>query len=404
MNGAESLIRTAVEAGLEVCFANPGTTEMPVVAALDAVEGMRGVLCVHETVVTGAADGYGRMAGKPALTLLHLGPGFANGIANLHNARRAGTPLINLIGEHATWHIVADAPLTSDIEGLARPVSAWVGRSASADGMAGDMAAALEAASQGSGQVATLILPHDLQLAAAEGAAALPPAGKRAEVSGARIDAAVQALKQEGAILFLGDSGVSEVGMLAAGRIVQATGAKLMAERANRRAERGHGLPGLSYLPYLPEQAMEALAGFKSITFAGSKDPVSFFGYEGFPSHMVPESCAKVRLADPGEDVAAALEAVADALGADAYRPDASTERPALPSGPPDGRGYLHGDRRAAARRRGPGRRGDHQRLGLPRPLPERPALLPADHHRRGHRSWPGLRHRGPRSVRRTAR
>ena len=339
MNGAESLIKTAVEAGIEVCFANPGTTEMPVVAAMDTVDGMRGVLCVHETVVTGAADGYGRMAGKPALTLLHLGPGFANGIANLHNARRAGTPLINLIGEHATWHIAADAPLTSDIEGLAGPVSAWVGRSESADGMAGDLVAALEAATDGGGKIATLILPHDLQLAAAKGGASLPSTGRRAEVPGARIDAAAAALQRDGAVLFLGDAGLSEAAMLAAGRIVQATGATLMAERAARRAERGQGLPGLRYLPYLPEQAMEALAGFSTIVFAGSKDPVSFFGYEGFPSYMVPEGCEKVRLAEADEDIAAALEAVAEALGAGPYQPVPAAERPALPSGSLDAEG-----------------------------------------------------------------
>src|SRR5712671_1260792 len=126
MNGAESLIRTALDAGIEVCFANPGTTEMPLVAALDAVEGMRAVLGLFEGVCTGAADGYARMADKPALTLTHLGPGFANGIANLHNARRARSPVVNLIGDQATWHLVADAPLTSDIMSLATPVSGWV--------------------------------------------------------------------------------------------------------------------------------------------------------------------------------------------------------------------------------------------------------------------------------------
>src|SRR5215831_17940856 len=146
MNGAESLIRTAVGAGVEVCFANPGTTEMPLVAALDTVAGVRAVLGLFEGVCTGAADGYGRMAEKPAMTLLHLGPGFANGIANLHNARRARSPIVNLIGDHATWHLAADAPLTSDIESLARPVSAWLRRNLSASNLPGDVAEAIEAA------------------------------------------------------------------------------------------------------------------------------------------------------------------------------------------------------------------------------------------------------------------
>ena len=125
MNGAESLIRTAIAAGVEVCFANPGTTEMPLVLAIDAIPGIRAILGLFEGVCTGAADGYARMAGKPAFTLLHMGPGFANGIANLHNARRARSPVVNLIGDHATWHLEADAPLTSDIVSLARPVSSW---------------------------------------------------------------------------------------------------------------------------------------------------------------------------------------------------------------------------------------------------------------------------------------
>ena len=146
MNGAESLMRTATAAGIEVCFANPGTTEMPLVSALDTVPGPRAVLGLFEGVCTGAADGYGRMAGVPALTLLHLGPGFANGIANLHNARRAHTPVVNLIGDHATWHAQVDAPLAADIESLARPVSAWVRRVGSAGQLAQDFAEAVRAA------------------------------------------------------------------------------------------------------------------------------------------------------------------------------------------------------------------------------------------------------------------
>src|SRR5712692_10559322 len=163
MNGAESLLRTALAAGVEVCFANPGTTEMPLVAALDTVPGMRAVLGLFEGVCTGAADGYARVKGKPALTLLHLGPGFANGIAYLHDARRARSPIVNLVGDMATWHLPADAPLTSDILALAKPVSAWVRRNSSAETLAADMADAIAAAAALPGQIATLIAPHDCQ-------------------------------------------------------------------------------------------------------------------------------------------------------------------------------------------------------------------------------------------------
>ena len=168
MNGAESLIRTAIAAGVEVCFANPGTTEMPIVAALDAVDGLRPILGLFEGVCTGAADGYGRMAEKPAMTLLHLGPGFANGIANLHNARRARSPIVNLIGDHATWHVAADAPLTSDIVSLATPVSGWVQSVRSAASLASTTAQAIAAAGRAPGQVATLIIPSDCQWDPAE--------------------------------------------------------------------------------------------------------------------------------------------------------------------------------------------------------------------------------------------
>src|SRR5712692_8208389 len=173
MNGAESLIHTALAAGVELCLANPGTTEMPLVMALDRVPGMRAVLGLFEGVCTGAADGYARMADRPALTLLHLGPGFANGIANLHNARRARSPIVNVIGDQATWHRAADAPLTSDIVSLANPVSGWVREVRSATNLAADTAAAIAAAGRAPGKVATLIVPSDCQWSPAGDAA--PP-------------------------------------------------------------------------------------------------------------------------------------------------------------------------------------------------------------------------------------
>ena len=193
MNGAECLMQTARDAGIDVCFANPGTTEMPLVAAMDSVPGLRAILGLFEGVCTGAADGYGRMTDRAAMTLLHLGPGFANGIANLHNARRAGSPVVNLVGDHTTSHAAYDAPLTSDILSLARPVSGWLHTNGSAKELAADFAAAVAAAVGPPSQVATLIIPADCQWEAAEGPVPIrPPGGPR--VDGARVEAAAEAL------------------------------------------------------------------------------------------------------------------------------------------------------------------------------------------------------------------
>ncbi|MDQ3470016.1 MAG: thiamine pyrophosphate-binding protein, partial [Actinomycetota bacterium] len=162
MNGAQAMIRTLVDCGVTTCFANPGTSEMHFVAALDAVEEMRAVLGLFEGVATGAADGYARMTGTPAATLLHLGPGLGNGLANLHNARRAATPMVNIVGDHALGHARFDAPLQSDIDTVARNVSAWIGRPTSPAELGGATAEAVAAASTPPGQVATLILPADV--------------------------------------------------------------------------------------------------------------------------------------------------------------------------------------------------------------------------------------------------
>ena len=320
MNGAEAAIRTAIEAGVELCFANPGTTEMPVVTALDSVPGLRAVLGLQENVVTGAADGYGRMAGKPALTLLHLGPGFANGIANLHNARRARTPIVNMIGEHATWHAEADAPLASDIESLASPVSAWVRRFDIAEDMADDMAEAIAEAASAAGQISTLILPHDLQLAVPHDHAMPKVARPRSPVPDARLRDAAAALGKAGSLLFLGNSAMTERGLKAAARVAEASGAAMMSQMSNARVERGAGLPAFGKLPYLPEQALEALAPYRRLILAGAKSPVAFFGWPGMPSSMVPEGCEVIMLAEPDDDIVGALEALADHLGAAAYQ------------------------------------------------------------------------------------
>ncbi len=317
MNGAESLIRTLIDAGVNVCFANPGTTEMPMVRAIDEIDGMRAILCLFEGVCTGAADGYARMSDKPGLTLLHLGPGFANGVAYLHDARRARSPIINLIGEHATWHMAADAPLNSDIESLARPVSAWVRRNKSAEELAGDVADAIEAASIKPGRIATLIIPHDCQMDAADGtvaARAIPPPPK---VDADAVRQAVEALScDEPKVLFLGGYALRERGLKAAARIVAATGCSLMCETFPARWERGAGTPVIERLPYFPEQAIAAISAYNSVVLAGARSPVSFFGYPGSPSYFISPRQRQMTLATPDDDVIEALESLADALGA----------------------------------------------------------------------------------------
>jgi acetolactate synthase-1/2/3 large subunit len=317
MTGAESLIRTLIDAGVNVCFANPGTTEMPMVRAIDEMTGMRAVLCLFEGVCTGAADGYARMSGKPGLTLLHLGPGFANGIAYLHDARRARSPIINLIGDHATWHLPADAPLTSDIESLARPVSSWVRRNKSAEELAGDAAEAIVAAARKPGQIATLIIPHDCQLEPANGAAAVRAITPPPNVSEDAVEQAVEVLRRdEPKVLFLGGHAMRERGLKAAARIAAATGCKLMCETFPARWERGVGTPLIERLPYFPEMAITALSPYKSVVLAGARPPVSFFGYPGVPSYIISPEQRQATLATPDEEVVDALEALADALGA----------------------------------------------------------------------------------------
>lgn len=317
MNGAESLARTLTGAGVEVCFANPGTSEMHFVAALDRVEGLRCVLGLFEGVVTGAADGYARMAEKPASTLLHLGPGLANGLANIHNARRANTPMVNIVGDHATYHKEYDAPLTSDVEGVARPFSHWVRTSADSRSVARDGAAAVAAAITPPGRISTLILPADASWDEADGPAPLPPVEARAAVAPEAIAAAARALRSgEPAVLFLSGPALREPGLTLAGRIAAATGARLLAQTHNARVERGAGRVTVEFLPYPVDAALAALAGTSHLLLVGAKAPVAFFAYPGKPSELSPEQCEVHTLATPGEDVVGALEALADELDA----------------------------------------------------------------------------------------
>lgn len=336
MNGAESLVRTLVASDVTVCFTNPGTSEMHFVAALDSVPGMRCVLGLFEGVVTGAADGYYRLADKPASTLLHLGPGLGNGLANLHNAKKARSGIVNIVGEHATYHVGYDAPLTSDIEGVARPMSHWVKTSPKAEGIAADGALAVEAARTAPGQIATLVLPADTAWnPAGEVVTAAAPA-PRAPVSEDAVKAAAKALASgEPAVLMLGGIALRERALELAGRIAAKTGCRLSAEGQNTRLQRGAGRVQVGRVPYVVEQALAYLKGTRRMVLCGAKRPVAFFAYPNKPSVLTPEDCEVTTLATVDQDLEGALEALATELGALGTAPAhvAEAKRPEKPTG-----------------------------------------------------------------------
>jgi len=336
MNGAESLLRTLVASGVEVCFGNPGTSEMHFVAALDRVDGMRAVLGLFEGAVTGMADGYGRMAEKPAATLLHLGPGLANGLANLHNARRAGTPVVNIVGDHATYHAQYDAPLASDVHGFARPVSAWVHASASSRTVASDGARAVQAALQYPGQIATLILPADTAWLDADRPAPALPKPEPAIVANEAIDHAAAALRSgRKTMMLIRGAALKERGLAAAGRIAAATGARLACDTFAPRSQRGAGRVEVERVPYFAEQIVDFMQGTEQLILVGAKHPVSFFAYPNKPSWCTPEDCWILHLAHPHEDDTLALEALVDAVKAPKQPSHVGVLRkPDIPSGP----------------------------------------------------------------------
>jgi acetolactate synthase-1/2/3 large subunit len=335
MNGAESLVLTLAGAGIDTCFSNPGTSEMHFVAALDSISGVRPILGLFEGAVTGMADGYGRMAEKPAATLLHLGPGLANGLANLHNARRASTPIVNIVGDHATYHAQYDAPLASDIAGFARPVSGWIHSSVSARTVASDGARAVAAAWSPPGQIATLILPADTAWNEAEGPASPLPRPIPAQVSDAAVDRVAQALRsgKKTAILLRG-AVLGEASLAVAGRIAAATGARLMCDTFAPRLARGAGRVAIERIPYFAEQILESLAEVEQLILVGAKPPVSFFAYPGKPSWCLPEGASVLHLAHAHEDGVSALEALASTLRAPLTgAPVAAFALPDAPSG-----------------------------------------------------------------------
>ena len=334
MNGAQALIRSLVDGGVDVCFSNPGTSEMHFVAALDQVPQMRGVLCLFEGVATGAADGYGRMTGRPAAVLLHLGPGLANGLANLHNARRARTPLVNVVGDHAGYHKAYDSPLESDIDALAGTVSGWVRRSRRPEDVGADAAAAVAAARTSPGQIATLVLPADTSWSAGGAVAAPLPGVAPAAVPGDAVAAVAAVLTSgEPCALLVGGAATRTRSLVAASRVAAAVGAELLCETFPARWDRGAGRPAVERLPRAGDQVTRRLAGIRHLVLVGARSPVSFFAYPDQPSDLVPEGCRVHQLGTVADDLAGALEALAELVGAPAEAVRQPAVRPELPTG-----------------------------------------------------------------------
>lgn len=337
MNGADRLCETLLAGGIDVCFANPGTSEMHFVAALDRQPRMRCLLGLFEGVVTGAADGYARMAERPAATLLHLGPGLANGLANLHNARRAGSPIVNIVGDHATYHLKYDAPLTSDIEALARPMSHWVKTAGDAGEVSRDAAAAIAAANTPPGQIATLILPADVAWGEIQAhPPAVAPAAILAPVEAEAVGRAAAMLRSGvPTLILLAGTALRAKPLETASRIARAKGARLLAQQSNARVERGAGRVAIDRVQYKVDLALADLKDIRQLILVGAKAPVAFFAYPGKPSRVTPEDCEIMELSPPGGDLAHALNWLADELGvANSAQPLLQQRvRPELPRG-----------------------------------------------------------------------
>jgi acetolactate synthase-1/2/3 large subunit len=332
-NGAQALMRTLVNGGVTTCFTNPGTSEMHFVAALDSAPEMRAVLALFEGVATGAADGYARMADKPAATLLHLGPGLGNGLANLHNARKGKVPIVNIVGDHATYHTQYDAQLQSDIETIARNVSTWVRTSQSTRALPGDAAEAIATAVGPPGQIATLILPADVSWGDGAEPAPSPDLATPPVAAPDVVEAVAQILRGSGeTAMLLGGRALREPALVAATRVAAATGIKLYAEVFPTRIERGAGVPEIERLAYFAELASVQLSGIKHLILVDAKPPVSFFAYPGKKSYLVPDGCQVHELAAVTDDAVGSLQALVEALGAGGVAPE--VQGPARPERP----------------------------------------------------------------------
>ncbi|MBS0569996.1 MAG: acetolactate synthase large subunit [Proteobacteria bacterium] len=335
-NGAQALLKTLADAGIEVCFSNPGTSEMHFVAALDGEPRVRAVLALFEGVATGAADGYARMAGKPAATLLHLGCGLGNGLANLHNARKGKVPVLNIVGDHATYHVQYDAQLQSDIETVARNVSPEFVRTAKSTGdLCRDAVDAIAAARGLPGKVATLILPADVSWSEGGVPCAPPPAPSPPPADDVAVRAIADVIRSgENTALLLGGNATRENALLVAARIAAHSGVTVLSETFPTRLERGAGLPPVERIAYLAELASVQLADVKHLVLVDAKAPVSFFGYPDKKSNLVPDTCTVHTLATPAQDAVASLEKLAAALDATQAQPALqAARRPVRPRG-----------------------------------------------------------------------
>ena len=317
MNAADALLKTLVDNGLEVVFANPGTSEMHLVAAIDHYPQIRPVLGLFEGVVTGAADGYARMSGKAAANLLHLGPGLGNGFANIHNAKKARSPMINIVGDHATFHLKYDAPLTSDLDGLAKSSSDWVERVKSPEELPAGGSRAWQAAHNFPGQIATLIVPADCAWGETDKIGKILNSVGPSEIANDVLREAYEALTDKSnCMLFLGGEFLDEQSVNMAAKIATKTGARLATETFRKRQRRGFGIPVVEPLPYFSEMAEDFLKGVESIVFVGSKPPVSFFAYPDKRSYLSPENSKLVQLATFEQDGKKALESLCEMLDA----------------------------------------------------------------------------------------
>jgi len=316
MNGAESLVRTLIAGGVDTCFTNPGTSEMHLVAQLDRFAGIRCVLGLFEGVVSGAADGYARMSGNPGCTLLHLGPGLANSLANLHNANRAQVPILNIVGQHATYHLGHNTPLESDIEALARTNSKWLRTSGASMELGRDAAEAIYAARLAPAGISTLIVPADVAWGEGGTVGEISPRPTAPLPENSNIEHAA-ALLRTGlrTALILGGAALHSKGLAAAGRIAAGTNVKLLAPYPFTRMERGAGLPCVNRIPYVFEQAAERLKEFSQIILVGAAAPISYFATQDRSTVPAPGHCVIHKLVGPEQDSAAALEELAEALG-----------------------------------------------------------------------------------------
>ncbi|MGE3247749.1 MAG: acetolactate synthase large subunit [Beijerinckiaceae bacterium] len=316
MTGAQSLLETLVGCGVDACFANPGTSELHLVAALQNDKRMRSVLCLFEGVASGAADGYSRMTGKPAATLLHLGPGLSNAWANLHNARKAQTPVVNIVGEHATWHLPLGASLTSDLVGLSHTISHWTKVSESTAAIGADAAEAVKKSLENGGQIATLVLPADHTWS--EGGVAAAPRAPEPDrkISDAEIGkaAAILTSGRKVGVLVTGSSLIGE-SREACTRIAAKTGATFFCHGLNRQMERGEGRMEFKRLSGWGQETLQVLAAYDDLIIVGTGQPVLSFAHPTFQSVLVPETVQKLHLGEPEDDLAGALVALAEAVG-----------------------------------------------------------------------------------------